>query len=52
MKRAHRRTHLLIWLILGPAMIAALLLAVRYRPDAPVNNTLPETVLEAPADVT
>jgi hypothetical protein len=46
MKRAHRKTHLLLWLILAPAMIAVLFFAVTHRPDAPVNETLPDILLE------
>ena len=48
MKRAHRKTHLLLWLFLAPVMIGVLLRAVLHRPDAPVNDTLPDIVIEAP----
>lgn len=46
MKRAHRRSHLLIWLILGPVILALLALAVMVRPDAPVNDALPASLIE------
>ena len=45
MKRAHRKAHLFIWLILGPVMIATLLFAVLHRPAEPVNQELPEILL-------
>ncbi|MEE9380014.1 MAG: hypothetical protein V3V03_01285 [Hyphomonadaceae bacterium] len=48
MKRAHRRTHLLIWLVLGPAMAAILWLAISLRPAAPVNDDLPVSLIEEP----
>ena len=46
MKRAHRRTHFAIWAILGPVMLWLLVLAVQNRPVAPVNDTLPDVLLE------
>lgn len=46
MKRSHRKTHLILWLILGPVMIATLMLAVMHRPAEPVNDTLPDFLLE------
>ena len=46
MKRAHRRAHFAIWAILGPAMFWLLFLAVTYRPAAPVNDTLPQGLVE------
>ena len=46
MKRAHRKSHLFLWLVLGPAMIAALFLAVQQRPAEPVNDDLPVALLE------
>ena len=49
MKRAHRRSHLILWLILTPAMVAVIYLAVTLRPPAPVNDTLPDALTqEAP----
>lgn len=46
MKRAHRKTHLLIWILLAPIMVAALLLAVMHRPADPVNEALPDLLIE------
>lgn len=46
MKRAHRKIHLILWIILGPVMIATLLLAVLHRPSDPVNDRLPDVLLE------
>lgn len=46
MKRAHRRMHFAIWAILTPVMIGVLALAILNRPDAPVNDTLPNVLIE------
>ena len=46
MKRAHRRTHLILWLILGPVMVITLLLAVMHRPADPINDSLPSALIE------
>ncbi len=46
MKRAHRKTHLIIWLFLGPIILSFLTRAVLHRPDAPVNDTLPDILIE------
>lgn len=46
MKRAHRRWHLLIWALLGPAIFALLALAIMARPDAPMNDSLPDVLIE------
>jgi len=48
MKRAHRRSHLLIWAVLGPAMLGLLAFAISFRPDAPTNETLPDLLIEEP----
>jgi len=48
MKRAHRRTHLIIWLILAPVIAATLYFALEQRPPAPVNDALPESIIEEP----
>ena len=45
MKRAHRTIHLLTWFILGPAIVAVLLLAVLHRPGDAVNEALPEALI-------
>lgn len=49
MKRAHRRHHLIIWVVLGPLMIVLLALSVMARPEAPVNETLPGPLIEEAA---
>ena len=46
MKRAHRKIHLAAWVILGPVMLAILALAVLNRPGAPVNDALPDALIE------
>lgn len=46
MKRAHRKTHLFVWLLLAPSLFAIVWLAVMYRPADPVNELLPELLIE------
>ena len=47
MKRAHRKAHLLVWLLIAPVLGAIIYLAVVNRPEAPVNPELPaELILE------
>lgn len=46
MKRAHRKAHLATWVILGPVMLAILAFAVLNRPSAPVNDALPDALIE------
>lgn len=46
MKRVHRKSHLLLWLILGPVIFATIILAVLNRPPAPVNDALPDALIE------
>lgn len=46
MKRAHRRSHLIIWTILGPVMFAIIILAVFARLDEPVNDVVPGVLFE------
>ena len=46
MKRAHRKKHLVIWIFLAPIMVVTLLAAVMYRPADPVNETLPDLLIE------
>jgi len=46
MKRAHRKTHLLLWVILGPVIFAIIALAVLQRPTAPVNEALPDVLIQ------
>lgn len=45
MKRPHRRLHLLIWLIVGPAAAAGLLLALNNVPADP-RSDLPAIVMD------
>lgn len=47
MKRAHKTTHLLIWIILAPVILAALWFAITHQPIDPVNETLPQLLNEA-----
>ena len=42
MKRAHRRLHVLIWLVLAPLIAIVLWVALQHRPAEPINDTLPE----------
>jgi len=46
MKRSHRRSHLVIWLLLTPVLLAIIKFAVSDRPADPVNETLPAALLE------
>jgi len=46
MKRAHKRAHILIWLILAPVLILVIKLAVAERPVSPVNDALPSAITE------
>ena len=46
MKRRHRSFHLMIWLILAPAITAILYLAFTLRPAETVDNALPNILVE------
>ena len=46
MKRAHRKSHFFVWVILGPVIFAIILLAVLHRPAEPVNEALPDALSE------
>ncbi len=46
MKRGHRKWHKRIWLLLGPILFVLLGLDLSLRPDAPVNNVLPQILME------
>ena len=46
MKRAHRRMHFAMWALIGPLMLWVLLLALLERPPAPVNEALPDALIE------
>ena len=41
MKRAHRKVHFILWLVVGAVIFAVLALAVAHRPAEPVNDALP-----------
>jgi len=46
MKRVHRRRHLAIWILLVPIIGFIVWQAIIERPDAPVLDTLPISLLE------
>ena len=46
MKRAHRSLHAAIWLILPLVLAAIIAAALMVRPAEPVQETLPEALLE------
>jgi hypothetical protein len=46
MKRAHRKTHLLMWIVLTPLIVVTLFLAVLHRPAEPVNAALAAAIVE------
>jgi len=47
MKRAHRRAHLAIWLLLAPALAAGLIAALSVRTEKPVEPYAPPTAAGA-----
>ncbi|MEO0983701.1 MAG: hypothetical protein AAFX03_13730 [Pseudomonadota bacterium] len=48
MKRAHRRNHFLIWLLMGPVLAAIIILSLQVRPsdDLLINDALPAALIE------
>ena len=48
MKRAHRRMHVLLWLLLAPLTLAGLALALKSRPAALVTEIPAPVAEEAP----
>ena len=46
MKRAHRRSHLLIWALLAPIIFGLFAFAIMDRPDAPMNDSVPDALIE------
>lgn len=44
MRRAHRRVHIAMWLIIAPALAVVLFLALSQRQAEPVNDALPEAL--------
>ncbi|MFI4860652.1 MAG: hypothetical protein ACIAXF_08235 [Phycisphaerales bacterium JB063] len=48
MTAAQRKMHLVLWLLLGPVALVGLILAVMWRPSAPVQpGTAPGTEASA-----
>jgi hypothetical protein len=39
MLRSHRKWHLIVWLVLGPLLLALILLGLAARPDMMENQT-------------
>lgn len=48
MRRAHRTAHLIVWLLLAPAVAAALFVALGNRPGEPVSEAPDSVVTESP----
>ncbi|MFM9994822.1 MAG: hypothetical protein ACKVU4_03360 [Phycisphaerales bacterium] len=48
MTRAHRRSHLAIWLVAGPAAVILLVLALSSKRTAPVQSLPPQVQGAAP----
>ena len=46
MKRRHRLTHKLLWLLAAPLIAAVLVAAIALRPPAPVTPDLPQALGE------
>ncbi|MEL6448162.1 MAG: hypothetical protein AAFQ62_09490 [Pseudomonadota bacterium] len=44
MRRAHRKAHVALWLLIAPALVAVLYLALSARQSVPVNDALPEVL--------
>ena len=44
MRRAHRKAHIAMWLIIAPALAVVLFLALSQRQAEPVNASLPEAL--------
>ncbi|MEM1150993.1 MAG: hypothetical protein AAGI03_10590 [Pseudomonadota bacterium] len=45
MKRAHRKWHLALWLLIAPVVFVVLALAVLDRPVEPSNTALPDPLI-------
>ncbi|MEM6810568.1 MAG: hypothetical protein AAGA41_02190 [Pseudomonadota bacterium] len=41
MRRAHRKAHVALWLLITPALAVVLYLALTDRQSVPVNDSLP-----------
>lgn len=48
MKRAHRRVHFGMWVIIGPLIMWLLVLAFTRLPDTPDNEPIPDEIVEEP----
>ena len=48
MRRAHRSMHLVLWVLLAPAVAAAAWIALSHRTDDPVVDAPDAVVSEAP----
>lgn len=48
MRRAHRRAHVLLWLLVAPATMAGLILALLHREPTPFAAAPDAIVGEAP----
>ncbi|MEM8988290.1 MAG: hypothetical protein AAGC95_16360 [Pseudomonadota bacterium] len=44
MRRPHRSFHVYIWMLLLPALIAAVIVGVSVRKEDPVNAALPDAI--------
>lgn len=47
MKHAHRRVHLMIWLVLAPIVLAGVALALKSRPPEPAADITAPLAAEA-----
>lgn len=48
MKRAHRRVHFGMWVIIGPLIMWILVLAFADLPETPRNDAIPAEIVEEP----
>lgn len=48
MRRFHRTTHLALWMVLAPAVAAALYVALTHRPASPLSAAPDAIVTEQP----
>ncbi|MCR9224514.1 MAG: hypothetical protein NXH70_10620 [Hyphomonas sp.] len=46
MKRAHRRVHFGMWMIIGPLIMWLLALAFADLPETPGNEAIPDELVE------
>jgi len=43
MQRTQRKLHRLLWLVIAPALAAAIIISLRNRPEFPVEPTTPHS---------